>query len=124
MEWAEFNGNLYGTPVPELPPGTDLLLEIEVQGAKQVLSKDPGAVVILVTAPSWEAVAERMRGRGDPEEQIARRIEIGRREEAEAREIADRVVVNDDLDRTVAELAAIIEECRRAGCSPAPSRGH
>lgn len=116
LEWAEFNGNLYGTPLPGFsepaggaPEGRDLLLEIDVQGARQVRESDPSAYVILVTAPSWEAVEERMRTRGDGDDSISRRIAIGRREEAEGREIADAVVVNDDLDATVAELRGIIQ---------------
>ena len=48
LEWAEFHGHLYGTPLPDPPEGADVLLEIEVQGAEQVLKTDPNAVVLLI----------------------------------------------------------------------------
>ena len=131
LEWAEFAGNLYGTPLPGFDEGfgpgseagfdegpggtgnTDLLLEIDVQGARQVRATDPEAFIALVTAPSWEVIEERMRGRGDDEQAIARRLAIGRREEQEGRQIADVVVVNEDLDATVAELSSIIAAQRQ-----------
>ena len=47
LEWAEFHGHLYGTPLPDAPEGADMLLEIEVQGAEQVLKTNPNAVVLL-----------------------------------------------------------------------------
>lgn len=114
LEYAEFNGNLYGTPWPDAAEGRDVVLEIEIQGARQVRARDENAVLIMLVAPEREVYEARMRARGDSEEQIARRLEIGAREEAEGREIADYVVVNDDLDRAVAEVAGILEARRRA----------
>lgn len=114
LEYAEFNGNLYGTPWPDAAEGRDVVLEIEIQGARQVRARDENAVLIMLVAPEREVYEARMRARGDSEEQIARRLEIGAREEAEGREIADHVVVNDDLDRAVAEVAGILEARRRA----------
>ena len=113
LEYAEFNGNLYGTPWPEAE-GRDVVLEIEIQGARQVRSRDAAAVLILLVAPEREVYEARMRERGDSEDQIRRRLEIGAREEAEGREIADFVVVNDDLDRAVDEVAGILAARRRA----------
>jgi len=113
LEWAQFAGNLYGTPIPELTNGVDLLLEIDVQGARQVKQIVPNATVILVVAPSWSSTEARLRERGDDEVAIERRLEIGRREEAEGRILADDVVVNDDLDATVNEMASIIAGRRR-----------
>lgn len=110
LEWAELPANheLYGTPWPEAPPGADVLLEIDLQGAAQVRQRDPDAVVILVVAPSAEAQAARMRARGDGEEHVQARLALGLDEEVAGRALADHVVVNDDLDRAVDEVAGIL----------------
>jgi guanylate kinase len=118
LEWAEFLGHLYGTPTPEPPPGCDVLLEIEVQGARQVLDVTPEAVVVLLLPPSIEVQADRLRARGDPDEQVARRLEAGRREVEAARRLAAHVVVNDDVDRATAEVAGIVEAARSARRQP------
>jgi guanylate kinase len=112
LESAAVFDQLYGTPVPEPPPGSDVLLEIDVQGAAQVKSRYPEAVVILVRAPSPEAQEARLRGRGDDEEVIARRLATAVAEEEAALAFADHVVVNDDLHRAVEESAAILESHR------------
>lgn len=112
IEWAVFLGNYYGTPVPEPPPGFDVLLEIDLQGASQVRRRDPEAVVLLLLPPSPEVQVERLRHRGDSDEEIARRIAKGAEEEAIGRSMADHVIVNDTLERAVAEAARIIEEHR------------
>jgi guanylate kinase len=113
-EWAEFQGNLYGTPIPHPPAGRDVLLEIEVQGARQVRQRDDRAVIILLTAPSLELLEQRLRGRGDHEEHIARRLESTRREVLEGREIADAEVVNDDVERACGEILSILEGLRQS----------
>jgi guanylate kinase len=112
VEWAEVFGNLYGTPVPEPPSGHDVLLEIDVQGAEQVRARTPDAVVILLLAPSRAAQEERLRGRGEDEATVSRRLAEAVREEAKGRELADHVVVNDDLARATEEVAAIVEAHR------------
>lgn len=115
LEHAEFLGELYGTPTPDdLPDGTDLVLEIDVQGARQVLEHSPDALVVLLVAPSREAQAERLRGRGDPEDAVQRRLAKGDEEVAAGRELGALEVVNDELDRAVAELASIVDAARRA----------
>ncbi len=114
FEWAEFLDNLMGTPVPDPPPGADVLLEIDVQGAEQVLARRPDATVILLLPPSSEVQAERLAGRGDDEAHVRRRVELGRAEIERGREIAVHTVVNDDLAQAVADLAAIVERTRAA----------
>lgn len=110
LEWAELAANheLYGTPWPDPPPGADVLLEIELQGAAQVRRRHPEAVVVLVVAPSAEVQVARMRERGDGEEQVQARLALGLEEERIGRELADHVVVNDELDRAVEEVAGIL----------------
>ena len=121
LEWAEFLGQLYGTPVPDPPPGRDVLFEIEVEGARQILALDPGATVILLLPPSEEVQAERLRGRGDAEAAVVRRVEEGRHETEVGRSMATYVVVNDDLEQSVAEVLGIVEGLRRAAGDDAVS---
>ncbi len=115
LEWAEFLGNLYGTPHPVPPPGRDVLLEIDLQGAAQVRERDPEALIVLLLPPSPEIQAERLRKRGDDEAEVARRLETGAREEQVGRALTTNVVVNEDVDQAVAEVAGIVEAHRRAG---------
>jgi guanylate kinase len=112
LEWAEVFGNLYGTPVPDPPPGFDLLLEIDVQGAAQVKQLQPGSVVLCVRAPSRAAQEQRLRKRGDDEAVIARRLALADAEEQACLALADHVVVNDDLGRAIEEAAGILETHR------------
>jgi len=112
LESAGVFDHLYGTPLPEPPPGSDVLLEIDVQGAAQVRTRYPDAVVILVRAPSPQAQKARLRGRGDDDAVIARRLARAAAEEEAALALADHVVVNDDLHRAVEEAAAILESHR------------
>jgi guanylate kinase len=117
LEWAEFHGNLYGTPRPQAGEH-DVLLEIEVQGAEQVLAHDATAVVILVVAPSMEQLEERLRGRGDGDEHVEKRLSSAPHELAKGQAIATRVVVNDDVERATREILSILEELRPARRSP------
>ena len=114
FEWARFLDNYYGTPREDPPPGRDLVLEIEVQGAEQVRAKEPDAVVVLLVAPSEEEQIARLRGRGDGEDRVRQRVEAGRQEVERGRRLADHVVVNDDLGRAVEEVAGIIAAHRAA----------
>jgi guanylate kinase len=118
LEHAEVFGHLYGTPTLDAPPGQDVLLEIDVQGAEQVKARHPDAVVVFVCPPSRAAQEERLRGRGDDPASIARRLEEAEGEERAGRRLADHVVVNDDLDRAVREVAGIVERRRSEGSAP------
>jgi guanylate kinase len=110
---AVVDGHLYGTPVPDPPPDKDVVLEIDIQGAQQVLAQDPNTIVILVLAPSRGAHEARLRGRGDDEAHVQRRLEMAGQEERVGRDLAHHIVVNDDLERAVAEVAAILEGRRQ-----------
>ncbi len=118
MESAEVFGHLYGTPLPTPPPGNDMLLEIDVQGAAQVRARRPDSVVVLVEPPSRRAQEARLRFRGDDDAVIARRLARADAEEAAGRALADHVIVNDDLSRAIEEVAAIVESHRSAGQPP------
>jgi len=109
LEWVEFLDYLQGTPVPNPPSGKDVLLEIDVQGAAQIYAMDPSAVLLFLDAPSIDEQEARLRARGDTEERVAQRLTTAIAERAAAEELGCQVVINDDLDSTVAELAAIID---------------
>jgi guanylate kinase len=113
LEWAEFHGHLYGTPKGNAPEGCDVLLEIEVQGAEQVLHQKPDAVVFLILPPSMERLEERLRTRGDDEAHVAVRLDSAPAELAKGRELASFVVVNDEVERATQEILSILEELRR-----------
>ncbi len=108
LEWVEFLDYLQGTPVPTPPAGSDVLLEIDVQGAAQIKAMDPDAVLLFLDAPSIAEQEARLRARGDSEERVAQRLETAVAERAAAEELGCTVVINDDVDAAVAELAAII----------------
>jgi len=112
LEWTNFLGNYYGTPIPQPPDGTDVVLEIELDGARQVRLTHPEALVIFVVAPSREEQIRRLRGRGDPEGKVEERVRKALDEEPIGRAMADAVVVNDDLDRAVNQIATMIETRR------------
>ena len=113
VEWAEIAGNLYGTPQPDPPAGCDVLLEIDVQGAAQVRENRPEVVCIFVEAPSTAEQESRLRGRGDPESHIAKRLALADLERILAYELNAIHVVNDSLDEAVAAIGALIEEARQ-----------
>jgi guanylate kinase len=118
LEWAEYNGNHYGTSWASLDAplarGHDVLLEIEIQGARQVRERRSDARLIFLLPPSLEALDQRLRSRGtDSPEAIAGRLALARRELAAA-DGFHYAVVNDDLERCVAEVCAILA-AERAG---------
>jgi len=116
LEHAEYRGHLYGTSWKALREpmkrGFDVLLEIEIEGARQVRERLPVAVSIFVLPPSLEELARRLRGRKtDAEAVIAGRLEVARRELCAVRDY-DYVVVNDELARAVEDVASIIRGVR------------
>lgn len=121
LEWASVFDHFYGTPADAVEAqresGRDVILEIDVQGARQVHEKVPEAVLILLAPPSMEELGRRLRGRGtESEEKIARRLDEAERELATASWF-DHVIVNEDLERTVSEVAAIIEAAGSASAN-------
>ncbi len=124
LEWADVFGNLYGTSRREtetrLASGADVVLVIDVQGARQVRARMPDAVAIFVLPPSFEVLERRLRGRSkDSETAMARRLATAR-DEISAVEEYDYVVINDELDRCVGELGAIVtaERAKRVRRAP------
>jgi guanylate kinase len=109
LEWNEFLGNLYGTPMPDPPPGTDILLEIDVNGAQQVSVRRPDALLLFVEAPDTDTQRERLVGRGDPPDKVAARLAESAREAEIARSLGCTFVVNDDLDHAVAAIRKLID---------------
>ncbi len=117
LEWAEFQGELYGSPVPEAPDqgddASDLVLEIDVQGAAQVQARFPEVLLLFIDAPSRETQRQRLVGRGDDPAAVERRLAIADREAAAGQVLGAQVVINDELDDTVAELLRRINAARR-----------
>ncbi len=112
LEWASYAGNRYGTPrAPvdeQLAQGLPALLEIEMQGARQVRATAPDARLVFLAPPSFEELASRLTGRGsEPAEVIERRLAIARAEMAAVGDY-DVVVVNDDLARAADELVLLL----------------
>ncbi len=112
LEWAEFAGNLYGTPrqpvMDKIAQGERVILEIELEGARQVRSSAPDALQIFVQPPSLAELEARIRNRGqDSDDAIARRLERAKIEVAAADEF-DICLINDALETTVGELEAIL----------------
>jgi guanylate kinase len=112
LEWVEFLGNFYGTPVPNAPAGRDLLLEIELEGGQKVKALHGDAVLILIVPPSIEVQRQRLQKRGESAERIDQRIEKGRYEMQDGAKIADATIINDDLDTAVRALGDIINRYR------------
>ena len=85
------------------------MLEIEVDGARQIKARHPDAILIFVLPPSREEQQRRLVGRGDPDDKVAERLRKAEDEEPIGMALADHVVVNDDLEQTIKEMLAIIE---------------
>jgi len=116
LEWAEYAGNRYGTPsepvAAAVAAGHVVVLDIELQGALQVKAQDPTALLVFLVPPSFEELERRLRARGTEEPAALQRRLARAREELAHADRFDVQVVNDNLDRCVAEVLAIIEQAR------------
>jgi guanylate kinase len=114
LEWAPFLDYLQGTPLPEPPADQDVVLEIDVQGARQVAERHPDALLLFVDAPSREEQRRRLEQRGDAPDRVAQRLAIADAEATAAEALGMRRIVNDDLATALREVQAVIDEARRA----------
>ena len=117
LEWADIFGERYGTPrepvARALAEGRDVLVEIDVQGARQVKAAEPEAFMVFITPPSLDELGRRLRTRGsETEQQISRRLAKARDELAAEPEF-DVTVVNDDLETAAREVVEIVDRLRR-----------
>lgn len=119
LEHAEYVGNFYGTPLDpvleHLAQGDDVILEIEIQGAKQVKARYPEAALVFIAPPSFDELERRLRGRGtETEETILRRMDTARKECAHM-DVFQYIVLNDTPENGARELLSIItaHRCRR-----------
>ena len=113
LEFATYVGEFYGTPKKPIYEcvgnGKDVILEIEIQGAKQVMAKEPGAASIFIVPPDMVELERRLRGRGtDSEEKLAARLRRAG-EELKEKVHYTHIVVNDDIARAAEEILSIIE---------------
>ncbi|MEN9201886.1 MAG: guanylate kinase [Thermostichus sp. DG_1_6_bins_120] len=112
LEWAQYAGNFYGTPreavLQKLNQGQDVLLEIELSGARQVSQHCPEAIRIFLSPPSFQELERRIRARGqDSEASIERRLQQAQKE-LEAQDEFDYVIVNDDLEQALLQLETLL----------------
>lgn len=120
LEYAEYAGNLYGTPrsyvLTKLGEGKNVILEIEVKGAKQIKEAIPEAILVFITPENYEVLTQRLSGRGtEPEEIIQKRLEIAVDEIKEAK-LYDHIVVNpDDMAESAADAIADISRGKYSG---------
>jgi guanylate kinase len=112
LEWAEFAGNLYGTPrepvLARLRAGEPVLLKIDLQGARQVRAVMPAAQLVFLAPPSWDELERRLVGRGTDDPETIRRRLAHAREELAAEPEFDLTVVNDSVVRAADELVGLL----------------
>ncbi len=113
LEWAEFAGNFYGTPKSEvkqkLSEGKIVLLEIELEGARQVRKNCPEVFQIFIIPPSFNELEKRIRSRGTESVDAINKRLIRAKEEIKAQNEFDSIVVNDDLEKAFLQIKNIIE---------------
>ena len=111
LEWAEFAGNLYGTPrqpvLDNLAAGRPVVLEIDLQGARQVRALMPGARLVFLAPPSWDELVRRLTGRGTEDPAVVERRLAVAREELAAEPEFDVTLVNTSVPEVVGQLVAL-----------------
>jgi guanylate kinase len=112
LEWAEYGSHLYGTPIApvldRLATGEPVLLEVDLQGARQVRAVLPAARLVFLAPPSWEDLVSRLTGRGtEPPDVIRRRLDAARIELA-AEDEFDATIVNESVEAAAAELVTLL----------------
>ena len=111
LEWAEFAGNLYGTPrqpvLDNLAAGRPVVLEIDLQGARQVRALMPGAKLVFLAPPSWDELVRRLTGRGTEDAAVVERRLAVAREELAAEPEFDVTLVNTSVQEVVGQLVAL-----------------
>jgi len=118
IEWAQVHGNFYGTSkafvTQKLAAGENILLDIDVQGARQIMNSELGLVSIFILPPSIEALLQRLENRGtDSKTVILQRMDNARLE-MDQQSAYDHVIVNDEIDQAVADLCSILENEMRS----------
>ena len=113
LEWADFAGFRYGTPREsvsgQLAAGLDVLLEIDLQGARQVRTSGAEAILVFLAPPSWDELVRRLTGRGTEDEGVIERRLAHAREELAAQEEFDHVIVNTEVGQVVSALVALAQ---------------
>jgi len=116
LEYARYNGNYYGTPrrfvEEKLAAGQDVVLEIEVQGAAQIRAACPDALFVFILPPNFAALRQRLTARGTEDDTAVQNRLLTAMTELRQAGNYDYVIVNDDLDKAVAQLAAVVEAAR------------
>ncbi|CAN5391833.1 guanylate kinase [soil metagenome] len=112
LEWTKFLDYLQGSPRPEPPAGHDVLFEIDVSGAENVIDQYPDSLLIFVDAPNRAVQEERLRGRGDSEDRIVQRLAKAEEEVAKAAQMDFVHIINDDLSSSVDQIQQLIDRHR------------
>lgn len=115
LEWAEIHGGLQLSGTPRKPveeaisEGRPVLIEVDLEGARNIKKLQPNVELVFLAPPSWEILVERLTGRGtETQEVIERRLNTAKVEMA-AQDEFDQVVVNDDLEKAIAEITGILQ---------------
>ncbi len=113
LEWAQYGGNLYGTlraeVLPVLATGSNILLDIENEGGKQIRASFPDAVLIFIRPPTIEELERRLTNRGDTDERdVEQRLAVAEHQMVEALTVYDHIIVNDDLEVATAHVLDIL----------------
>ena len=115
LEWNHFlGGNYYASPVPDIDASQDLVLEIDVNGARQIFDGPNEALFVFIDTPSLTEQRNRLTARGDTPEKVEERMQAGAEERELAKAIPYEHVVNDDLEGCRAQVADMIDAYRRS----------